>query len=243
MQPIADHQGSKIPFRDFCWVGPFIIQKILPNENYTVRPLNTNKTQILHRLRLKKFVPNQPLADNFREERLQQDEEIVIPQDDFYTKTWETNFGEQLATRGNEPIPTSLPNGEWPITAKENSNDANKNETDYVITTDCPNYASKDAAHSRDRRMKSDVSNTDETTEATRNENSDWPDSAAYHKNQEKFLPDMSKRQENDANFSEGLSANENDVQSSPKRRDDIIVPEISENDDRNESLGPRGGK
>ena len=34
----------------------------------------------------------------------------------------------------------------------------------------------------------------------------------------------------------------ENDAQSSPKRRDDIIVPGISENDARNESLSPRGG-
>ena len=61
--------------------------------------------------------------------------------------------------------------------------------------------------------------------------------------NQEKSLPDVSKRQENDANFSEGNSAYENDVQNSPKRRDDMLVPEISKNDDRNESLSPRGGK
>ena len=36
---------------------------------------------------------------------------------------------------------------------------------------------------------------------------------------------------------------NENDVQKSPKRGDDIIVPEISEMDTRKESLSPRGGK
>ena len=73
LQPKADHQGSKIPFRDYCWVGPFIIQKVLPNENYIVRRLNTNKTQILHRIRLKNFVPNQPLEVNFQEKRLQPD--------------------------------------------------------------------------------------------------------------------------------------------------------------------------
>ena len=111
LQPKADHQGSKIPFRDYRWVGPFIVQKVLPNKNYIVRRINTNKTQILHRTRLKKFVPNQPLEDNFREQRLQPDEEIVIPQDDLYIITWETDFGEQLVTRGRDPIPTSLPNG------------------------------------------------------------------------------------------------------------------------------------
>ena len=37
LQPKADNQGSKIPFRDYRWVGPFVVQKILPNENYIVR--------------------------------------------------------------------------------------------------------------------------------------------------------------------------------------------------------------
>ena len=35
----------------------------------------------------------------------------------------------------------------------------------------------------------------------------------------------------------------ENDAQRSPKRGDDIIVPEISENDARIESLSPKKGK
>ena len=208
-------------------------------------PLSTNinlKTQILHRIRLKKFVPNQPLEDNFREERLLPDEEIVIPQDDLYTITWETNFGEQLATRGSEPIPASLPNGERLTTAKANADNASENEADYIITTDRPNDVN-DTVHSRDKRMKSDVSNANEDSDATRNENSDWPDSAVYHKNPEKSLPDLSERQKNDANFSERNSANDSDAQKSPKRGDDIIVPEISQNDEGNENLSPRGGR
>ena len=52
LQPKADHQGSKIP-----WVGPFIIQKVLPDENYKIRRLNTNKTQVLNRIRLKSLFP------------------------------------------------------------------------------------------------------------------------------------------------------------------------------------------
>ena len=57
-----------------------------------MRRLNTNKTQILHRIRLKKFVRNAPLEDKYREEKLQPDEEIVIPQDDLYTISWEADF-------------------------------------------------------------------------------------------------------------------------------------------------------
>ena len=98
-----------------------------------------------------------------------------------YTVTWETNFGEQLATRGNEPIPASLPNEERPSTAKANADNASENEADYIITTDCPNDVN-DAEHSRDKRLKSDVSNANEDSEDTRNENSDWPDSAVYKK-------------------------------------------------------------
>ena len=33
LQPIADHEGSKIPFREFRWIGPYIIEKVLPNDN------------------------------------------------------------------------------------------------------------------------------------------------------------------------------------------------------------------
>ena len=31
LQPKADHQGSKIPFTDFRWIGPYILEKVLPN--------------------------------------------------------------------------------------------------------------------------------------------------------------------------------------------------------------------
>ena len=51
------------------------------------------------------------------------------------------------------------------------------------------------------------------------------------------------QRHENEASLSEENSTNENDAQDSPKRGDDIIVPEISQSDERNESLSPRGGK
>ena len=47
LQPKAEHQGSTIPFRDYRWVRPFRVQKVLPNENYIVRRLNANKIQKL----------------------------------------------------------------------------------------------------------------------------------------------------------------------------------------------------
>ena len=56
-------------------------------------------------------------------------------------------------------------------------------------------------------------------------------------------MPNTADRPENDENFSERNLTNENDTHDSPNRVDDITVPEISENDARNESLSPRGAK
>ena len=47
LQPEADQQGSKIPFRDFRWIGPYSVKKLLQNNIYIVQKLKTNKTQIL----------------------------------------------------------------------------------------------------------------------------------------------------------------------------------------------------
>ena len=55
LKPLADHPGSKIPFREFRWIGPYVIEKVLPNANYIVRKLNSNKTQILHQISLRKY--------------------------------------------------------------------------------------------------------------------------------------------------------------------------------------------
>ena len=63
LQPKADHQGSKIPITEFRRIGPYIIEKVLPNNNYLVRKIDTNKTQVLHRMRMRQFTPRQPQAD------------------------------------------------------------------------------------------------------------------------------------------------------------------------------------
>ena len=96
LQPKADHQGSKIPFLDFRWIGPYIVEKVLPNHNYIVRRLNTNKTQILHRIRLRKYNPEKPPEDNYQETQWQIDDKIVVLQDDLYTIAWEAEFGGHL---------------------------------------------------------------------------------------------------------------------------------------------------
>ena len=194
-----------------------MVHKVLPNENYTAHQLNTNKNRIIHRNRLTKLVPKQPLEDNYREETLQPDEEITISQDDVYIKTWDTAFGDQLETRGNEPFPTNLLNAEQPVTSNNEPNAVGENEVDYITGRDSLDDVN-DAAQTGSERLFDDVNKSNEAHENVRNENSDWPDSAIYHKNYEKTLPDSSERQENDANLTEENSSNTSDAQHSPKR-------------------------
>ena len=58
--------------------------------------LNTNKTQILHRIRLQKYNPEKPPKENYQEAGWQIDDNIVVRQDDLYTIAWEAEFGGHL---------------------------------------------------------------------------------------------------------------------------------------------------
>ena len=94
--PTADTQATKIPLREFRWCGPYQVEKVLPNNNYIVRRLETNKTQLLHRIRLWKFNPKAPLADIFvRKTDWQKDDQMPIAKDDLYAQSWSTNFGSK----------------------------------------------------------------------------------------------------------------------------------------------------
>ena len=67
LQPKADHQGSKIPFTEFCWISPFIFEKVLPINIYLVRKFDINKTQVLHRMRKRQFTPRHDIQITPRE--------------------------------------------------------------------------------------------------------------------------------------------------------------------------------
>ena len=110
LQPKADHQGSKIPFRDFRWIGPYIIEKVLPNNKFLERKDGTNKTQILHRMRLRQFTPRQPIPDVQTTPReWQSDPEVIINNDDLYARAWECENGKPIfdSDRDNMVIPNS----------------------------------------------------------------------------------------------------------------------------------------
>ena len=57
LNPKADTHAAKILLREFRWLGPNEVEKVLPNNNYIVKRFGTNKTQLLHCVRLRKFTP------------------------------------------------------------------------------------------------------------------------------------------------------------------------------------------
>ena len=89
MHTKADHQGSKIPFTEFRCIGPYILEKVLPNNNYLVRKIGTNKTQVLHRMKMRQFTPRQPPADiAVNPQECKSDPEVSLHHDDLYAKAW-----------------------------------------------------------------------------------------------------------------------------------------------------------
>ena len=118
LKPKADHRGSKITFTEFRWVGPYIIEKVLPKNNYLVRKIGTNKTQVLHGMRMRQFAPRQPPADiTVKLQVYKSDPEVSPNHDDSYASAWEYDF-------------------EQPIFDAENDNEAPTNSHEIPVHSD-----------------------------------------------------------------------------------------------------------
>ena len=103
LQPKADHQGSKILLTEFRWMGPYIVEKALPNNNYLVRKIGTDKTQVLHRMRMRRFTPRQPPGDiRVNPHEYKPDPEVSINHDDLYARAWEYHYEQPIFDAGND---------------------------------------------------------------------------------------------------------------------------------------------
>ena len=106
LQPKADHQGNKILFTDFRWIGPCIVEKALPNNKKLVRKLRTNKTEVLHCMRLRLLTLKKPIPDvETTSQDWKPDPEVIIKHDDLYAKAWESEHKTPMFDNGrHEPI-------------------------------------------------------------------------------------------------------------------------------------------
>ena len=103
LQPKEDHQGSKIPFTEFRWIGPYIIENVLPNNKYLVRKIGTNKTQVLHRMRMRQFTPRQPPDDiTVKPQEYKSDPEVTLHHDDLYARALEYDFEQPIFEAEND---------------------------------------------------------------------------------------------------------------------------------------------
>ena len=103
LQLKADHQGSKIPFLEFRWIGPYFIEKVLPNNKYLVGKIGTNKTQVLHRMRMRPFTTRQPPADiTVKPQEYKSDPEKSLHHDDLYARAWEYDYDQPIFDNEND---------------------------------------------------------------------------------------------------------------------------------------------
>ena len=130
LNPKADNQSMNFAFKDCIWTGPYIVVKVLSNNNYVVRRTGTRYTQTLHRFRLRLYAPNQRVPDvTVKVEDQLPDPEVKTTLDDWYAQAWETKFGEFL-------FGTSTENDNEEATITEvQTEDGTTTDHETVITT------------------------------------------------------------------------------------------------------------
>ena len=85
------------------WVGPYIVEKALPNNNYLLRKVGTNKTQLLHRMRMRQFTPRQTPANiTVKPQEYKYDPEVSLNHDDLYARAWEYDFEQPIFDAQND---------------------------------------------------------------------------------------------------------------------------------------------
>ena len=90
LQSEVDHQVSKISLTEFRWLSPYIIEKVLSNNNYLVRKIGTSKTQVLHCMRKPRFTSRQPTADiRIAPQEGKPEPEVGLKHDDLYARAWD----------------------------------------------------------------------------------------------------------------------------------------------------------
>ena len=93
MQPKVDRQGIKNPIIEFLWIGPYNIEKALSHNNYLVRKIGTNKTQVPHRMRMRQVTARQPRNDiRITPQQWKPDPEVSLKHDDLYARAWEFDY-------------------------------------------------------------------------------------------------------------------------------------------------------
>ena len=114
LNPKADNQSTKFAFQDRIWTGPYIVIKVLSNNNYTIRKLGTRYTQTLQRIRILPYV-------TVRSNEYLPDPDVKVSHNEWYAVSWEMDFGKQIDE--NEISEGTETNQQVVIQEETNTND------------------------------------------------------------------------------------------------------------------------
>ena len=85
-------KGAKLPLQIFGGLDHIILKRC-----YRTIIICTNKTSILHRMRLRQFTPHQPIPDiSATPHGWQPDPEVTIKHDYLYARAWECEYDEPI---------------------------------------------------------------------------------------------------------------------------------------------------
>ena len=97
LQGKTDHQKSENLFTEFRWIGPYIVGKFLPNNNYLLRKNDTNKMQVLHRMQMRQYMPRLSLPDiRITPQERKLDPEVSLKHDGLYARAWECEYEKPI---------------------------------------------------------------------------------------------------------------------------------------------------
>ena len=87
---------------------------MLANNNYLVRKIGTEKTQVLHRMRMRQITPHQPPADiQIKPQEDGPGPEVSLKHGDLYARAWEYDYELPILGAENNnatpPIPHKIP--------------------------------------------------------------------------------------------------------------------------------------
>ena len=155
--PKEDNQSMKLAFKDCIWTGPYVVVKVLSNNNYVVRRTGTRYTQTLHRIRLRLYAPNQRVPDvTVRREDYLPDPEVKTTHNDWYAQAWEIEFGEVLF---GTPTQNSIEEATITEIADKTEDDATTTENGVAKTTTVENSDEDKTSSDNVTSFNLDVSN------------------------------------------------------------------------------------
>ena len=105
LQLKTDHQWNEIPFTEFRGIGSYIIEKVLPNNNYLLRKIGSDKTHVFYRMQMHHFTSRQPIPNSWiTPQEWKPDPEKSLKHDDFYDRAGECEYEEPIFDLENDNV-------------------------------------------------------------------------------------------------------------------------------------------